>query len=229
MIWKQVVVIVVLALTSLSSTAVVAALSVPHRDQPTVYITPYVTPLEADLCSTLNVHPSDQVRAAIEWAENGGPLPLVLSTVCSEDDLNLAASFADRGGESGVRFEQYMAAIEGRLSAKTVSRSDQYLAAIKWAEEGGEAPLILSMGRAEDNLDRTVSFVDYGGESGERFEQYMAAIEGKLTPKTVSAFEQYQAAVKWSVEGGPAPFILTLGHSRENWERFEQYMAAIER
>ena len=50
----------------------------------------------------------DQVNAAVEWAETGGPVPHLLSL----GELSPEARFAGYGGESWARFEQYMAAIE---------------------------------------------------------------------------------------------------------------------
>lgn len=50
----------------------------------------------------------DQVNAAIEWAETGGPVPGILLV----GELSPEARFEGYGGESWARFEQYMAAIE---------------------------------------------------------------------------------------------------------------------
>jgi hypothetical protein len=53
----------------------------------------------------------DQVRAAIEWGETGGPLPPALSASYCEDNLNRAVPQAAYGGESWDRFKLYLAAI----------------------------------------------------------------------------------------------------------------------
>jgi len=97
----------VLALASLSSTAVVAAASVPHRD----HLDVYAAPLAVDTCGVSNVSRFDQYSAAITWAEQGGQLPLALTVSCVEESPDFAASSAGYGGESWARFEQYMAAI----------------------------------------------------------------------------------------------------------------------
>jgi len=93
--------VVVLAVASLSS----MAMSAPHRDRLVVL---------ADLCGVANVSQFDQYMAAINWAEQGGPVPEALTVSCDENSSDLSASLADLGGDSGVRWEQYMAAIEGR-------------------------------------------------------------------------------------------------------------------
>jgi hypothetical protein len=72
-----------------------------------------------------------------------------------------------------------MAAIEGReLTLEAApTRFGQYLAAIEWAERGGPVPPSLMVSSGEDNLNRITPFVDHGGDSWARFEQYLAAIE----------------------------------------------------
>ena len=166
--WTKVTLFVVLALSSLSSVALAA-------------------PAAAPVCGGVDSQASfDQVMAAIAWSENGGEMPAILSQSCAEN-LDSGASFAGYGGESWDRFVQYSAAINGddvdsALSAAPVGReitlNDQVQAAIEWAESGGAAPSILSEASSQLELDAT--FLETGGESWERFEQYMDAINGTI-------------------------------------------------
>jgi len=176
--WIKGTVFVVLALASLSS----VAMSAPYQER----ISYLAEPLVVAVCGEKSISSFDQYMAAIEWAERGGPVPEALTVNCVEESPNLTP-FVDLGGDSGTRFEQYMAAIEGRertLDAAPVhkvtgseARFVQYSAAIEWAEQGGPVPLALTVSYDEDNLNDITSFAGYGGESWDRFEQYMAAIE----------------------------------------------------
>jgi hypothetical protein len=157
-------VVAVLALASLSTVAAAAP------------------PVLVDQCVEGGSLRFEQYQAAIAWAENGGDMPAVLSTVCEVAQPEVV-SYADSGGESWVRWEQYMAAIEGSEQVAVVApafkdqidqlRFGQYQAAI----DGTAQPLvpadILSGGTTVGN-----GFVPYGGESWARFEQYMAASTG---------------------------------------------------
>jgi hypothetical protein len=164
--WTQVTLFVVLALSSLSSVAMAA-------------------PAAAPVCGGVDSQTSfDQVQAAIAWAENGGLAPAILSQSCDES-LDSDALFAGYGGESWDRFVQYSAAIQGddvdlALNVAPVGRqitlNDQVMAAIEWSENGGPAPSILS--EASSQLELDAMFLETGGESWERFEQYMDAIHG---------------------------------------------------
>jgi hypothetical protein len=92
--------------------------------------------------------------------------------------------------------------------AHSVGHFEQYSAAIAWAEEGGELPFALRVGCvvARPNLS---AYATYPGESADRFRQYSAAIE-------------------WAENGGPLPVALSVSHGSDGWDRFEQYMDAIE-
>jgi hypothetical protein len=220
--WTQVAVVVVLALASLSSTTSVAAVSAPHRARRTI--------LAADLCGETFVSGFDQYMAATEWVEQGGPVPLALTVNCVENNLDLTASLADLSGDSGTRWEQYAAAIEGRelelnvASIPTVTGGpdafDQYSAAIEWTERGGQVPQALTVSGGETSQDFTASHTDNGGDSWVRFEQYLAAIEGTelvLNAASVptvmagpNAFDQYSAAIEWTERSGQVPQALTV-------------------
>lgn len=174
--WNKVAVVVVLALASLSSMAFSAS-------PPALY----ATALAADVCLEDSVSRVDQYLAAIKWVEQGGPVPEALSVSCVDEDLGLSATFAGYGGESWVRFEQYMAAVESaeqsfavepaRVSGGSQARFEQYSAAIDWAEHGGPVPEALLTDYGEQALDLSALNTGFGGESWARFEQYLAAIE----------------------------------------------------
>ena len=121
--WTKVTLLVVLALTSLSSIAT----SAPHRDRLDVH----AAPLAPVGCSESNVDRFNQYLAAIEWTDNPGTAtPLALSVSC--------------GKESLIRFEQYLTALEATDQARAVApapigegtqeRFEQYQAAIGASE-----------------------------------------------------------------------------------------------
>jgi hypothetical protein len=91
--------------------------------------------------------------------------------------------------------------------AHSVGPVDQYLAAVAWAEQGGELPYALTVGCMPDRTDLPASYATYPGEGADRFRQYMAAIE-------------------WAENGGPLPVALVVSDSSEGWRRFEQYSEA---
>jgi hypothetical protein len=95
-------VLVVLALTSLSSIALAAS------------------PAAAELCSEDNGLRFEQYLAAIESVEQGGNSvgngrSAALSATCKVGTLNTSATFSGFGGESWDRFVQYLAATEPSL------------------------------------------------------------------------------------------------------------------
>jgi hypothetical protein len=176
--WTKVTLIVVLALTSLSS----VALTVPHSDGLTAYA--------ADVCAEsveINVGFFDQYLAAIDWAERGETaLPVALTVNCVEAIVNLAASSADLGGESLARHEQYQAALAPSFGATwlNATRVEQYLDAIA---EPVPAELV-------SNLAPLI--VDDDGVK--RHEQYQAALAPSFGATWLNAtrVQQYLDAIK---------------------------------
>ena len=162
--WTKVAVVVVLALASLSTVAAAAP------------------PVLVDQCVEGGSLYFEQYQAAIWWAENGGDLPAALTTSCEVAQPEWS-SYASSGGESWVRWEQYMAAIEGSEQVAVVApafkdqidwvRFEQYQAAI----EGTAQPVVPADAFLGGNTGGN-GFAPYGGESWARFEQYMAASTG---------------------------------------------------
>jgi len=184
--------VVVLALASFSS----MAMSAPHRDR---------LVLLADLCGVANVSQFDQYMAAIKWAEQGGPVPEALTVSCVENSSDLSASLADLGGDSGVRWEQYMAAINGTAIAAAPSTFS-----------AAERPLPL--------------FEQYEAAREALWEPYLNGTD--QAPSTVSAaekplplFEQYQAAVNST--GKVRTFAPQRPTGEYDLQLFAQYLAAV--
>jgi hypothetical protein len=181
--------VVVLALSSLSS----VAMSAPHLGSRRTL---------ADLCGEITVSEWDQYAAAIDWAETSdAPLPLALSAECEPSSARTTASRAGLTADSGEVFAQYQAAIEATengwpvalslMSDDSAERFAQYQTAIEEAEKSW-----------------TVRPSLIGDDSAERFAQYQAAIEAaengwpvalSLMPDdSAERFAQYQAATNAS-------------------------------
>jgi hypothetical protein len=184
----------------------------------------------------------DTMFAKRDWSRVAVVVVLALASLSS---IALSAPHHDRP-------DVYPAPAADLCGQASLSRFDQYQAAIEWAEQGGtETPWVLSVSCVQESVDRTARDAGSGGESWARFEQYSAAIEGRdpalnaapvpTATGSQARFEQYSAAIKWAQEGGPAPHALSAnygednlpssrpfaGYGGESWARFEQYMAAI--